>query len=177
MTQLEDTYALSTNSLTFHMFSILASWKGAFCHAEPSGRTPRPNLELWKVNSFLTSLSLQEAERPTRQTGKVTTGNAAATSFCVEQHWSCSFYFLNVTGPAVDLLTVNQPRYTARAGIDNLILVRKLFQFKLILLKIKFSLVSLSSLHSVQQKGVSVVHQLHLHSTVMVQKMEQEYCT
>lgn len=36
MTQLEDTYALSTNSLTFHMFNILAPWKGAFCHAEPS---------------------------------------------------------------------------------------------------------------------------------------------
>lgn len=48
-------------------------------------------LNSWKVNSFLTSRSLQEAERPTSLTGKVTTGNAAATSTCVEQHWSCSF--------------------------------------------------------------------------------------
>lgn len=55
-------------------------------------------LNSWKVNSFLTSLSLQEAERPTSLTGKLTTGNAVATSTRVEQHWSCSFSSSQLSG-------------------------------------------------------------------------------
>lgn len=48
----------------------------------------------WTLQSklFLTSLLAREAERTTRQTGKVTAGNAVATSCCVKEHRSCSFY-------------------------------------------------------------------------------------
>lgn len=97
-----------------HLGSVIRGFvpRRTLCSGTNTGTKP---WTLEKVNSFLTSRSLQEAERPTtRLTGKVTTGNAATTSTSVEQHWSCSFCPLSWAAAAAETDTFIQPHVFRR---------------------------------------------------------------
>lgn len=97
-----------------HLGSVIRGFvpRRTLCSGTNTGTKP---WTLEKVNSLLTSRSLQEAERPTtRLTGKVTTGNAAATSTSVEQHWSCSFCPLSWAAAAAEPDTLTQLRVFRR---------------------------------------------------------------